>query len=66
MAPRRLGHEAAATATTASDPNHFSVGTGLIDEDELARIKAWLIGFPLQTRFSDVGPILFGGAQRFF
>jgi hypothetical protein len=44
----------------------LSVGSGLIDEDELAGIKVCLIGFPLQTRLSDVEPILFGGAQRFF
>jgi hypothetical protein len=46
--------------------NHFSIGSGLIDEHELACIKAGLVGCPLLSCLCDVGPILFGGVPHFF
>jgi hypothetical protein len=66
MSPRRFAHEPPSSGAAAPLSNHFGVGSGLVDEDELAGIKARLFGFPCLPRFSDVGPFLLGGVQRFF
>jgi hypothetical protein len=65
-APRYFADQPPAPVAAASGPRHFGICSGLIDEDELACIKSGLVSFPLLTCLSDVGPILFGGAQRFF
>jgi hypothetical protein len=66
MSPRRFAHEPPSSGAAAPLSNHFGVGSGLVDEDKLAGIKARLFGFPRLPCFSDVGPFLLGGVQRFF
>jgi hypothetical protein len=66
MSPRRFPHEPPSPGAAAPLSNHFGVGSGLVDEDKLTGIKARLLGFPRLPRFSDVGPFLLGGVQRFF
>jgi hypothetical protein len=66
MSPRRFAHEPPSPCATASLSNHFGVGSGLVDEDKLAGIKARLLGLPRLPRFSDVGPFLLDRVQRFF
>lgn len=55
VAPGCLADQPRALAAAAPCPNHFSVGSGFIDEDQLSCIKTGLLGFPLQARFGDVG-----------
>jgi len=62
---RRFAHEPPSSGAAASLSKHFGVGSGLVEEDKLAGIEARLFGFPRLLRFSDVGPFLLGGAQRF-
>jgi hypothetical protein len=66
MSPRRFAHEPPSPCATASLSNHFGVGSGLVDEDKLAGIKARLLGLPRLPRFSDVGPFLLDRVQLFF
>src|SRR5262249_40399254 len=54
VAPGCLADQPRALAAAAPCPNHFSVGSGFIDEDQLSCIKTGLLGFPLQARFGDV------------
>jgi hypothetical protein len=51
---------------TAAQPRHLGVGAGLIDEDELVRIKINLRRKPRFARRRNVGPLLLGGVRGFF
>ena len=53
-------------AATPAQPRHVGRSPGLIDEDELARIKPRLLLLPGRACHADVGAILFGGVQTFF
>jgi hypothetical protein len=55
MAPRRRADQSSAPAAAATGPNHFGVGSCLIDEEEITCIKAGLIGFPLLTLLQSAG-----------
>lgn len=54
------------TAGTPAQSRHFGVGAGLINEDELVRIKINLRFKPRVARCRYVGPFLLGGVRSFF
>lgn len=61
-----LGLEPLATQAAAVGAGHVGLGPGLIDEDELGRVKAALILNPLSSSPRDRRPILLAGEQAFF
>ena len=61
-----LGEEPLATWAAPAQSYHGGGGPGLVDEDELARIKPRLLLFPLRARQADVLAVLLGGVQAFF
>jgi hypothetical protein len=66
MPPRCLADKPLAPPASPIGTDHLGVGTRFVDEHQLGGIKACLAGFPKLPRLSDVGPVLFGGVQRFF
>jgi len=66
MSPRCLADQALATATASVGAHHLGRGSGLVDEYQALRIKAWLTGFPALPRLGHVGPLLLGRVQSFF
>jgi hypothetical protein len=66
MTPRGLAEEPLAPSTSSIDADHLGVGAGLIDEHQLGWVKACLACLPTFAGLRYVGPILFGGMQRFF
>jgi hypothetical protein len=66
VAVRNLGDEPLATRAATAQPCHVGRGPGLVDEDELARIKPRLFLSPVRTRQTDVFAVLLGGVQAFF
>jgi len=66
MAPRGLADQPLSPATSSEDADHLGVGAGLIDEHQFGGVKACLACLPAFARQGYVGPILFGGVQRFF
>jgi hypothetical protein len=66
MTLRGLADEPLAPLTSPVDAHHLGVGAGLIDEHQLGGVKARLACLPAFASQGYVGPILFGGVQRFF
>lgn len=66
MSPRSLADQTLALSTPSIDADHLGIGARLIDEHQLGGVEARLACFPAFTRLGYVGPILFGGVQRFF
>ena len=66
MTPWSLADQTLAPSTPSVDADHLGVGARLIDEHQLGGIEARLACLPAFTRLGYVGPILFGGVQRFF
>lgn len=67
--PTSLGHfgkKRPSARCPAAQACHIGLGPGLIDEDQPSRVDAMLICPPALTPSRYVGPILFGGEQRFF
>jgi 2-methylisocitrate lyase-like PEP mutase family enzyme len=54
------------SAAAAAQPGHVGRSAGLVDEDELARIKLRLLLLPVRACRADVFAVLFGGVQAFF
>lgn len=61
-----LGEEFAPPSGPTPQWCHVGLGPGFIDEDERGGIKPPLILLPLFPPPRDLGPVLFGGEQRFF
>ena len=53
-------------AQAAIEADHLGVGPGLVDEDQLLRIKTRLAGDPALAAIGDVGPVTFAGVLGFF
>jgi hypothetical protein len=66
MPVRRLSAQALSSRSPAMGADHIGLGPGLINEDEAGRINLSLMPFPACSSARDVGPVLFGGQQRFF
>ena len=66
MAVRNGSDAALPHQATPVKPGHFGVKPGFVDEDETLAIPLGLLFPPLGARELDVGPILLGGARRFF
>ena len=61
------GTEAAFTlGAAAMEPGHFSVQAGFVQEHQPAYIPTGLLAAPAHPCRLNVGPVLFGGARRFF
>jgi hypothetical protein len=58
---RSKGAQALALWPPATQRRHGGFDPGLIDKDELCRIKAGLPRFPSLTPTNDIGPRLFKG-----
>ena len=58
--------EARALGATPAPPRHLRVGPGLVDEDELGRIKRRLRLPPLLAGLGDVFAQLLAGVRGFF
>jgi len=66
LAEGGFGQQLVSAPGPAPDRGHVGLGPGFIDEDEPLGIKPSLILLPLLAPSGDLGPILFGGEQRFF
>jgi hypothetical protein len=66
MAVRSIGAQALALWPPATQGRHVGLDPGLVDEDQLRRIKALPPCLPALTPPSDVRARLFEGEQRFF
>jgi len=66
MAVRHRTSTALAAGAPAIQPGQFGVPTGLINKDQPADIPTALLAPPQRPRPFNVGPVLFGGARRFF
>src|SRR6266446_342812 len=53
-------------AGPAVEACHLGVQARFIEEDESLSFPAFLRSAPPSTSHSQIGPVLFGGAQRFF
>ena len=63
---RNLGNQPLAARAASAPPGHVGCSAGLVDEDELARIKPRLFLFPVRARQADVFAVLLGCMQAFF
>ena len=66
VAVRNLGDEPFPARAASTQPGHVGRSAGLIDEDELARIKPRLLSLPVRACRADVFARLFGCVQAFF
>jgi hypothetical protein len=66
VAVRNGGDTALAHRRAPIEPGHLGVEPGFVDEDQAARIPARLFLPPSGAGRLNVGPILLGGARRFF
>ena len=66
MTPGGLADESLAPSTSSVDADHLGVGARLVDEHQLGGVKARLACLPTFASQGYVGPVLFGGVQRFF
>ena len=66
VAEGSLADQSLAGGAAAPGADHLGIGASLVDEHQLARIKAGLAGLPFLSRLGDVGPVLFGRVQSFF
>lgn len=66
MAVRYGGDTALADWRPPVKPGHLGIEPGLVDEDQAARIPMRLLLSPGEAGGLNVGPILLGGARRFF
>jgi len=67
--PMTMGHRAQATlatGTAAIQSGQLGVQTGFIDKDQPAHIPIPLLASPNRPRPFNIGPVLLGGARRFF
>ena len=62
----RSGPVSFAAQGTATDAGHLGQGTGLIDEDQAARVEIRLRVEPGPAPLGDVGPLLLGCVRGFF
>jgi hypothetical protein len=60
-----MADQAFAARATAAQPDHFSVGGGLVDEYQPGRIKHGLLSFPAPARPGDVPAPVLRRAQAF-
>jgi hypothetical protein len=51
---------------TTTVAGHLGVQTRFIDKDQTANIPVWLLPSPKPSGGFNIGPILLGGARRFF
>jgi len=63
---RGLADEALAAGTPPTQRCHVGLDPGLVDEYEPTGINPMLMSFPAGAAPSDVGTVLFAGAQAFF
>ena len=47
-------------------PRHIGLDPGLVDEDEVLGVQAWLVLAPCRPRSRDVRPVLLGGMECLF
>lgn len=66
VSPGLSADQPSAPWRAAPGADHLGVGAGLVDEDQLVRIEARLIGPPAGPRRRDVRSFLFGRLQGFF
>jgi len=66
VAVRNLCDEPLAARAASARPGHIGRSAGLVDEDELLRIKLLLLLFPVGASCADVVAVLLGGVQAFF
>lgn len=66
VAMRNLGQVRLAARASAADAGHVGLHPGLVDEDQPARIKPALMGFPAAPEPRQLGAILLFAQQRFF
>src|SRR5580658_79782 len=67
--PMTVGHRtptALAAGAPAIQPGQLGVQAGFIDKNQPADIPTALLAPPQRPRPFNVGPVLFGGARRFF
>ena len=63
---RHTADQAFAARASATQPHHFGIGGGLVDEHQPGRIKHGLLSFPAPARPGDVLAFLLRRAQAFF
>ena len=66
MAVRNLGDKPLPAPAASARPGHIGRRAGLVDEDELRRIKPRLLSLPVRARHAHVVAVLFGCVQAFF
>jgi hypothetical protein len=66
VAVRYFGEEPFAARAASTQPGHGGRRPGLVDEDELARIKPRLLLLPVRACRANVFAVLFGCVQAFF
>jgi hypothetical protein len=66
MPVRNGGSAALSFQGPAAQPGHLGRGAGLVDEDQVLRIKVGLGCEPGPAPGCNVGPLLLGGVRRFF
>lgn len=66
MAVRDLGHQALAAKRASVESRELRVGSGLVDKDQLLRVKMCLPEPPQSAALGYVRPLLFRRVQDFF
>lgn len=66
MTVRQSAQTTFASGTTAIQTGQLGVQPCLINKDQLTNIPTALLAAPLCPRLLNVGPVLLGGARRFF
>ena len=66
MAVRNAGDQPFPARAASTQPGHVGRSAGLVDEDELLRIKPRLLLLPVRARGADVLALLLGCVQAFF
>jgi hypothetical protein len=66
MTVRYRAQTALAAGTAAIQPGQLGVQAGFINKDQPADVPTALLAAPQRPRPFNVGPVLLGGARRFF
>ncbi len=66
MTVRHPPDQPGAAPCAAAQAGHVGGRAGLVDENQLCRIKLWLEGFPRLPRRRHVGALLLRGVHGFF
>ena len=66
MAKGDLADQSPATFAAAADADHVRLCAGLVQENQVSRVKRALIGVPFGAGLGDIRAILPGGVQSLF